>query len=191
MLTVRTGGRGQPSLLVNVEQIEFLFSLHFSVRQIAGLLGVSQTTVKRRMSVHGMCVRDRYSQLSAAQVDSLVRDIVHSHPHSGYRLVQSYVNTQGVRLTERVVRESLSRLVLLTVQSSVMHTTQSICCIPHPNALWHIDGNMRLVRWRFPVHVAIDGYSRLSTYLECSTNNRAATVLRHFTNAVCVCGCPL
>ncbi len=44
------------------------------------------------MSVHGMCVRDRYSQLSAAQVDSFVRDIVHSHPHSGYRLVQSYVN---------------------------------------------------------------------------------------------------
>ncbi len=194
MLSVRTGGRGQPSLIVNVEQIEFLLSLRFSVRQIAGLLGVSQITVRRRMSAHGMCVRDRYSQLSAAQVDSLVRDIVHSHPHSGYRLVQSYVNTQGVRLTERVVRESLNRVDPVGVAVRWSHQRcipRRVYSVPHPNALWHIDGNMRLVRWRFPVHGAIDGYSRLITYLECSTNNRAATVLRHFTNAIRVCGCPL
>ena len=62
--------------------------------------------------------------------------------------------------------------------------------MPHPNALWHIDGNMRLIRWKFVIHGGIDGYSRLITYLECSTNNRASTVLGHFTRAVRMYGCP-
>ncbi len=95
------------------------------------------------MSVHGMCVRDRYSQLSAAQVDSLVGDIVHGHPHSGYRLVQSYVNTPGVKLTERVVRESLSRVDPIGVAVRCSHQRcipRRVYSVPYPNAVWHIDG---------------------------------------------------
>lgn len=62
--------------------------------------------------------------------------------------------------------------------------------VPHPNTVWHIDGNMLLITWGLTVHGGIDGYSRLITYLECSTNNRSSTALRHFSQAVALYGCP-
>ncbi len=33
--------------------------------------------------------------------------------------------------------------------------------VPGPNSLWHINGNHKLIRWRFVFHGAIDGISRL------------------------------
>ena len=40
-----------------------------------------------------------------------------------------------------------------------------------PNYVWHIDGNHKLVRWGFVIHVAIDGFSRLATFAEALNNN--------------------
>lgn len=39
-------------------------------------------------------------------------------------------------------------------------------------------------RWKFVIHGAIDGFSRMVVYLACSTNNEASTVLRLFKSAV-------
>ena len=47
--------------------------------------------------------------------------------------------------------------------------------------------NFCLFSWRMVVHGGVDGYSR---YLYCSSNNRAATVLRLFENAVAQFGQP-
>lgn len=46
-------------------------------------------------------------------------------------------------------------------------------------------------RWRIVVHGGIDGFSRLIVYLSAATNNRAATVLQSFLEAVQVCGLPI
>lgn len=54
-----------------------------------------------------------------------------------------------------------------------------------PNSLWHIDGNHKLIKWRFVIHGGIDGYTRTIIYLKCSTNNLAATVMSSFYKAVC------
>ncbi|XP_066030637.1 uncharacterized protein [Pocillopora verrucosa] len=53
-----------------------------------------------------------------------------------------------------------------------------------PLALWHMDGNHKLIRWRFVVHDCIDGYSRSVVYLRCDTNDTSDTVLRLFEGAV-------
>lgn len=59
-----------------------------------------------------------------------------------------------------------------------------------PNALWHLDGNHKLIRWRLVIHGGTDGYSRLITYLKCSNNNRSDTVLDNFVLATQVFGIP-
>lgn len=57
--------------------------------------------------------------------------------------------------------------------------------IMKPYYLRHIDGNHKLVEpYRFVVHGAIDGYSRLIVYLKASNNNRAETVLELFREAI-------
>ncbi len=45
-------------------------------------------------------------------------------------------------------------------------------------------------RWKIVIHGAIDGYSRMIVYMRCSSNNRSATVLDLFVEAVRVFGCP-
>ena len=45
-------------------------------------------------------------------------------------------------------------------------------------------------RWKFVIHGAVDGYSRLVTFLKCSTNNRASTVLESFIAATQTFGFP-
>ena len=46
------------------------------------------------------------------------------------------------------------------------------------------DSHHKLIRWRIVTHGAIDGYSRLITYLRCSSNNKASTVYELFLVAV-------
>lgn len=52
------------------------------------------------------------------------------------------------------------------------------------------DGQHKLIRWRFVVHGAIDGYSRNVLFIKCSTNNTAETVYKHFREAVGHYGLP-
>ena len=62
--------------------------------------------------------------------------------------------------------------------------------VPSSNALWHVDGYHKLIRWRYVIHGGIDGYSRLITFLKVSTNNESDTVLGAFINAVEEYGLP-
>lgn len=54
----------------------------------------------------------------------------------------------------------------------------------------HIDGNHKLIAWRFVIHGGIDGFSRQIVYLKCNDNNRAQTVLGVFREAVEQYGIP-
>ena len=58
-----------------------------------------------------------------------------------------------------------------------------------PNALWHLDGNHKLIKWRLVVHGCIDGFTHMITFLKCS-NNRSDTVLQCFINASSEYGLP-
>ena len=59
-----------------------------------------------------------------------------------------------------------------------------------PNALWHLDGYHKLIRWRIVVHGGIDGYSRLITYLSASPNNESESVLSAFLKSIEEFGLP-
>ncbi len=101
----------------------------------------------------------------------------------------------------QAVRELVRAMVLgmeeaeLVVQRGRPHWSRITCCVLHrrvysvesPNTLWHLDGYHKLIRWKIG---GIDGYSRLITYLKCSTNNYASTVLSAFMDAVEKYGLP-
>jgi hypothetical protein len=62
--------------------------------------------------------------------------------------------------------------------------------VPWINALWHIDGHHKLIRWGIVIHGGIDGYSRMVTFLQASDNNRANTVAGAFPRATTQYGWP-
>ena len=53
-----------------------------------------------------------------------------------------------------------------------------------------MDGNHKLIKWRFIIHGCVDGYSRLIVFLKCATNNRANTVA-NFLEAIQRFRCPV
>ena len=61
--------------------------MQFTVPDIARLLGVSTSTVTRRMRAHGIGIRQLYSQISDHRLDELVREVTMEFPSAGYRLV--------------------------------------------------------------------------------------------------------
>ncbi len=50
---------------------------------------------------------------------------------------------------------------------------------------------MQFYRWKFYIHGAIDGYSRLNVYLKVADNKCAATVCEEFTAACLLYGVPV
>ena len=62
--------------------------------------------------------------------------------------------------------------------------------VPTSNALWHIDSNHKLIRWRLITRVRVDGYSRIIIYAHCYNNNKVDTVLEQFIGGVNTYGLP-
>ena len=54
----------------------------------------------------------------------------------------------------------------------------------------HVDGHHKLIRWELVIHGATNGCSRMITYLQCNSNNLAATVLHLFLDAISIHGLP-
>ena len=118
-------------------------------------------------------------------------NIHNRHPDSGYRMIEGVLRSEGVLIQRERVRQSLSRVDPAGIQrrlTRVLHRRQYY--VPSPNALWHIDGNHKLVRWRFVIHGCINGFSRFIVYLKSCSNNRADTVLQCFCEAVTQLGLP-
>ncbi len=88
-------------------------------------------------------------------------------------------------------RDSLRRVDPIGIQSRLKQVLQRRQYhVTSPNALWHLDGYHKLIRWKVVVHGGIDGYSRMITYLQASSNNRATSVLSAFLMAVDEYGLP-
>jgi len=64
---------------------------------------------------------------------------------------------------------------------------------PGPNYAWHIDGYDKLKHWGFPVHAAIDGFSRKILWLEVArSNNSPQKIASYYVRTVSEQGsCPV
>ena len=139
--------RGRPRLDVSSTQLEYLLNLGLSCPQIASLLGVSLSTIRRRMTDCNLSVSSVYSQISDHELDILVADIKHSFPNCGYRLMYGHLLNQGYRITQMRIRDSLHRV---DPDGSVLRWAATIqrrkYRVLSPLSLWHIDGNHKLIR---------------------------------------------
>ena len=58
------GGVGRPRFDIPREQLEALIETHFTAPQMAGMLGVSVRSVRRRMSEFNLSIRSQYTELT-------------------------------------------------------------------------------------------------------------------------------
>ena len=165
--------------------------MHFTWCQIAEILGVSRSTLYRRIEEEGLSRDLTYTNITDAELDLQIEAIKKLHPNDGERLMIGHLRSHGIFVPRSRIRASIHRVdpVNTAIRRRVT-VRRRVYYAEGPNSVWHIDGHHKLIRWRFVTHGGIDGYSRTIVYLRCSGNNRAVTVLRSFMDAIADYGIP-
>ena len=166
-----------------------LWLLGFSWVKIADRLSISRRTLYRRLEGSNLM---GFTDITGTELDSLISTCYkETHPNDGEVMVTDHLQGASVRVPRCEIRESIHRIHPLgTAQRTLTTVKRRNHYVEAPNKVWHMDGNHKLIRWKFVIHGAVDGYSRVIVMLKCSTNNRTGTVLAPFLQAVSVYGLP-
>lgn len=146
--TIIDGTIGRPKFDISYIQLKEMIQHRFSVRNIADLLSVSVSTIRRRMTMFGLTVRDTYSNISDAELDYIIIGVQQQYPNWGNRLMYGHLISIGIRVQFNRVRESQSRI---DPEGSFLRRLQILnrrkYSVPGPQWLWHIDGYHKLIRY--------------------------------------------
>ena len=147
--SIFTGQCGWPKLEVPQEQLQFLIERRFNTPQIASLLGVSQRTVERRLRDFNLNISTTYSNLSDQELDAVIRSILRDFPQTGYKRMTGFLKARGLIVQQSRIREAMRRTnpegtLLRALRIHVIRRRSYQ--VAGPLALWHIDGNHKLIR---------------------------------------------
>ena len=107
---ILSGAVGRPRFEISSSQLEFFIQTGFSVPQIAHLLGVSVSTVRRRMTDYNLTIHSTYCTLDDIELDSLIADIQQQFPNAGNCQMYGHLWSRGIRVQYHRIRESQSRI---------------------------------------------------------------------------------
>lgn len=172
------------------EEIIQLKELNYSWTKIAEILQISRQTLYRRLQEFGIDTC-KFSPITESDLDSTLKDIKVSHPSSGEVMMQGHLLYRGIKVPRAKLRSAIHRVDSINTtsrQTSVIR--RRVYSTPCPNAVWHVDGNHKMIRWRMIIHAGVDGFSRLITFIRCANNNLASTVLESFLQGVSTYGLP-
>ena len=125
------------------------------------------------------------------ELKNVINEIRQNTPNIGQRRLQGALRAKGLRIQRNRIRQCLREEdpvgTALRWSGTIYRRKYSV---PAPNSLWHIDGNHKLIKYKFVEHCCVDGYSRLMVYAHVADNNRANTVLNLFLSGVAEYGLP-
>ncbi len=102
--------RGRPQIEINIRDVEFLRNLRFSWERIGNIIGVSRSTLYRRLDQEGISRSITYTDISDYNLDRLLRTIKLQHPHDGERMMIGYLARSSVRVPRSRLRASIHRV---------------------------------------------------------------------------------
>ncbi|KAJ7158389.1 hypothetical protein C8R43DRAFT_867095, partial [Mycena crocata] len=124
---------------------------------LAEIMGVSRPTLLKHLKAHG--VLHKFTDLSKAELDALVKSFRTAKPDSGIRYLIGFLRRHGLRVQRRRVNSSIRRvdgLGRILRQRKIIKRQDYKVARPH--ALWHVDGHHKLILWGFVIHGFVDGH---------------------------------
>ena len=183
-----TGGR--PRFRVTKDQIETLRETGMNWKTIALTLGISESTLYRRRQEFGLY--ESFVDIGYEELYTVITGMLSQTPYAGESYVSGGLRARGIFVQRHRIRDILSEIDpvgrALRRRAAIQRRQYNVRA---PNHLWHIDGNQKLVNWRFVIHGCTDGYSRAIVYLKCATNFLSSTVLQCFIEGTHDFGLPL
>ena len=148
LLQVTRSGRGRPQIDLSEEQLQYFLDHGFSITDIGVMLGISRSTIHRRIRSFGLAGAREFSGLDDQQLDEIVRNIQSLFPNCGEKSLEGHLSARVVKVQRRRIRESLHRTdavgVAIRRRLAILRRRYHVI---RPNALWHIDGNYKLIRY--------------------------------------------
>ena len=90
----------------------------------------------------------------------------------GYRAILHTLELEGIRVPRTIVQDLVKEMDPEGTERRKCHRLKTRAYHNSgPNNSWHIDGYDKFKCWGFPVHGAIDGYSRRISWLRITRSN--------------------
>lgn len=132
---------GRPRLCVDRAQLEFLRSLHFKWEDISCILGASVKTLQWRAKEWVIVT---FTNLTDAQLDEMIRSYLRQFPQAGEAMIRGPLLSLNIHVQREKLRMSIQRLSGPGNSSHPAINCRSYS-VPWPNALWHIDGDHKMI----------------------------------------------
>ncbi len=158
---MRSRKRGAPKKEINLGFLYEAVSAHRALKlcDLASAVGVHRNTLRAYMKRKN--IMKLYSNLSNEDLDILLRTFKAKKPDAGLQYVVGFLRKHGLRIQRRRVVSSLRRIDglgrALRIRKVIKRTRYTV---KRPDALWHLDGHHKLIRWGIVIHGFVDGYSR-------------------------------
>lgn len=145
-----SGERGRPKYIIKREQLVFFRELRFTWTKIASMFGISRRTMYNIRSELGLTESQfpRFSVISDNDLKSIVSDIKQGMPDIGQSMLKGALESRGIYIPTTRLRDCLSEVdPINTALRWSLPINRRVYSVPHANALWHIDGNHKLIRY--------------------------------------------
>lgn len=129
---------------------------------LSQVLKIDRKTLRNRLKE--LDIDTGYSIIDDNELDTLVKKYHDENPTGGRAYVAGWLRSEHhLRVQRKRIVQSMIRIDRLghgMKQSRGKKTPRQKYSVPRPNALWHIDGHHKLIKWGFVIHGVADGYSR-------------------------------
>ena len=138
---------GRPKFNISSEQLGNLIEIGFTSVDMAIMIGVSRSTIARRLREFGMSMGTKFCVISDEDLDDIIRSIMQQYPECGQKMMQCHLKERGIVVQQTRVRESMRRTDPAgTKQRLKIAVRRRQYNVGFPMELWHMDGNHKLVR---------------------------------------------
>ena len=141
-------GVGRPRVVIEKEKIEFLRELRFTWTQIASIFGVCRRTLYTIRSENGMLENDEpFSRVSDEELCEHIQLIKQDMPDIGYNMIRGVLRSRSIHVSIPRIQQALHDVdPINTALRWASPVSRRVYGVPHPNFIWHLDGNHKLVR---------------------------------------------
>ena len=106
-------------------------------------------------------------------------------------MIQGSLIHKGIRVPRKCyIQLFIEWIMTILFKDRHLSSVVEYILLPHSNAVWHLHGNHKMIRWHLIIHAAVDGFSCCITYIMCSNYNCANAVLEAFLEGISVFGLP-
>ena len=170
--------------LTRLELVQWYFLKGFSYKEmfLSNQLGIDISLRQLHRLLHQQYLYRRHHKDTVNVVlEAMKADIDGPSTNLGYRSIHQKLIHNGIKTDRETVRPCLKTINPEGVERRKSHKLKRrVYVSQEPNFMWHVHGYDKVKPFGFPIHGAIDGFSRKILWLNICPSNNDPHIVRYF-----------